>query len=137
MQPRVKSALHEFWQAETRDAAIAAFDNFLEKYDAKYPAACECLRNDRDELLAFYDFPSKHRAHLRTANPIESTYATIRLRHKRTKGSGSRRTSLAMMFKLAESASKRWRRLRVHELIKRIIEGVTFKDGEVKQDIAA
>ena len=137
VQPRAKSALHEIWQAETRDAAITAFDNFLEKYDAKYPATCECLRKDRDELLAFYDFPSKHWAHLRTTNPIESTFATIRLRHKRTKGSGSRRTSLAMMFKLAESASKKWRRLRGYELIMKIIEGVTFKDGEIQQDVAA
>ena len=79
----------------------------LEKYEAKYQGACECLRKDREQLLTFYDFPAEHWAHLRTTNPIESTFATIRLRHRKTKGNGTRRASLAMMFKLAESASKR------------------------------
>lgn len=136
VQPRAKSDLHEIWQAETREAALNAFDNFLEKYDAKYHAACECLRKDRDVLLAFYDFPAQHWAHLRTTNPIESTFATIRLRHRRTKGSGSRRTSLAMMFKLAESASKKWRRLRGHELITHVINQQTIIDGIIQENAA-
>ena len=96
VQPKAKGDLHEIWQAETRAAATKAFDHFLEKYAAKYAKACECLKKDRDELLAFYDFPAEHWGHLRTTNPIESTFATIRLRHRRTKGNGTRRASLAM-----------------------------------------
>jgi putative transposase len=91
VQPRAKSALHEIWQAETRAAAHAAFDGFVEKYGAKYPKAVACLEKDRDELLAFYDFPAEHWVHLRTTNPIESTFATVRLRTAKTKGAGSRR----------------------------------------------
>lgn len=92
IQPKAKSDLHEIWQAATREDANKAFDHFLEKYEAKYQGACECLKKDREELLTFYDFPAEQWAHLRTTNPIESTFATIRLRHKRTKGSGTRRT---------------------------------------------
>lgn len=117
VQPRARAALHEIWQAETRQAADQAFDNFLEKYGVKFQAACECLKKDRDVLMTFYDFPAEHWKHLRTTNPIESTFATIRLRHRKTKGSGTRRTSLAMMFKLGEWAEKRWRRLNGHEQI--------------------
>lgn len=135
VQPRAKAALHEIWQAETRDQANAAFDHFLEKYAAKYAAACECLQKDRDVLLTFYDFPAEHWRHLRTTNPIESTFATIRLRHRRTKGNGTRRTSLAMMFKLAQSAQKRWRRLNGHVQITQLLEGKTFQDG-LLQDAA-
>ncbi len=133
VQPKAKGDLHEIWQAETRAAANVAFDHFLEKYAAKYPAACECLRKDRDVLLTFYDFPAEHWAHLRTTNPIESTFATIRLRHRRTKGSGTRRTSLAMMFKLAQSAAKRWRRLNGHQQIMHLLTGQTFKDGLLQE----
>lgn len=136
VQPRAKSDLHNIWQAETREAANDAFDHFLEKYDAKYPAACECLRKDRDVLLTFYDFPAKHWAHIRTTNPIESTFATIRLRHRRTKGSGSRRTSLAMMFKLSESASKKWRRLRGHEQVIHVLQGHPIINGILQENAA-
>ena len=136
VQPKAKSDIHDIWQAETRKAANTAFDHFLEKYDAKYPKACECLRKDRAVLLTFYDFPAEHWAHLRTTNPIESTFATIRLRHRRTKGSGTRRTSLAMMFKLAESASKKWRRLRAYEQIVHVIQGRQFIDGTRQEDAA-
>jgi transposase-like protein len=135
VQPRAKMDIHEIWMAETRADAISAFDSFLEKYQAKYPAACECLQKDRDALLAFYDFPAEHWKHLRTTNPIESTFATIRLRHRRTKGSGSRRASLAMMFKLAQAAQKRWRRLNGHAHIIHLLEGKSFIDG-VMQDAA-
>ena len=100
-----------------------------EKYEAKYPAACECLKKDRDVLLSFYDFPAEHWGHLRTTNPIESTFATIRLRHRRTKGNGTRKASLTMMFKLAQAAQKRWRRLNKHELMIQILEGKIFTDG--------
>ena len=92
VQPRAKADLHEIWMAETREQASKAFDTFLEKYRAKYEAACNCLSKDRDVLLTFYDFPAEHWKHLRTTNPIESTFATIRLRHRKTKGSGTRRT---------------------------------------------
>ncbi len=135
VQPKAKGDLHEIWQAETRADAHKAFDHFLEKYRAKYPAACDCLAKDRDVLLTFYDFPAEHWAHLRTTNPIESTFATIRLRHRRTKGNGTRRTSLAMMFKLARSAEKRWRRLNGHQQIMHLLTGRTFKDG-LLQDAA-
>lgn len=135
VQPRAKADLHAIWQAETREAAHTAFDHFLEKYGAKYEGACACLRKDRDELLTFYDFPAEHWAHLRTTNPIESTFATIRLRHKRTKGNGTRRASLAMMFKLAHSAEKHWRRLNKYQQIAHVLRGRTFKDG-VLQDAA-
>jgi putative transposase len=129
VQPKAKSDLHEIWQAETRKNANKALDDFLEKYAAKYEKACECLRKDRDELLAFYDFPAEHWGHLRTTNPIESTFATIRLRHRRTKGNGTRRASLTMMFKLAQSAEKRWRRLNGHEQIHPLLQGQRFQDG--------
>lgn len=100
VQPRAKVDLQEIWMAATRAEAVKAFDAFLEKYQAKYPAACECLQKDRDVLLSFYDFPAEHWKHLRTTNPIESTFATIRLRHRRTKGSGSRRASLVLCHSL-------------------------------------
>lgn len=90
VQPKAKGDLHEIWQAETKDDANKAFDHFLEKYGAKYAGACECLRKDRDVMLTFYDFPAEHWSHLRTTNPIESTFATIRLRHRKTKGNGTR-----------------------------------------------
>lgn len=135
VQPRAKADIHDIWQADTRADAEKAFEHFLEKYRAKYAKACECLRKDREVLLTFYDFPAEHWVHLRTTNPIESTFATIRLRHRRTKGSGSRRASLAMMFKLAQSAEKRWRRLNGHQQILHVLAGKTFKDGTL-QDAA-
>jgi len=135
VQPKAKADLHEIWQAETREQANTAFDHFIEKYTAKYEAACECLKKDRDVLLTFYDFPAEHWKHLRTTNPIESTFATIRLRHRRTKGNGTRRASLTMMFKLAQSAQKRWRRLNGHALILSLLQGKTFQDGLI-QDAA-
>lgn len=135
VQGKAKADLHEIWQAETKADAETAFDLFLEKYQDKYEKAAECLEKDRETLLAFYDFPAKHWTHLRTTNPIESTFATIRLRHRKTKGSGSRKTSLAMMFKLAQSAEKRWRRLNGHEEIVLLLEGKKFIDG-IMQDAA-
>jgi len=137
VQPKAKGDLHEIWQAETKAAAEQAFDHFLKKYEAKYQPACDCLRKDREQLLAFYDFPAEHWGHLRTTNPIESTFSTIRLRHRKTKGNGTRRASLAMMFKLAQSASKKWKRLRSHEKITLVIEGRSFKDGIMQEEIAA
>jgi putative transposase len=133
LQPEAKDKLHQIWMAPMRNAANQAFDHFIKLYEAKYPKACQCLTKDRDVLLTFYDFPAEHWIHVRTTNPIESTFATVRLRHKKTKGNGSRRACLAMVFRLCQSAEKRWRRLNGHELIQDIIAGVTFTDGEKKQ----
>jgi transposase-like protein len=133
VQPRAKAALHEIWMSATRAASSKAFDTFLEKYRAKYEDACTCLEKDRDVLLSFYDFPAEHWKHLRTTNPIQSTFATIRLRHRRTKGNGTRRTSLAMMFKLAQSAEKRWKRLNGHEQINHMLQGKRFVDGVLQE----
>ena len=105
-QPTAKAKLHDIWMAPTREEAVKAFDLFLGTYGAKYPQACECLAKDREALLCFYDFPAEHWGHLRTTNPIESTFATVRLRTKRTKGHGSGKAALAMVFKLAQAASK-------------------------------
>src|SRR5690606_25761708 len=116
-------------------AAEAAFDHFVEVYEAKYPKAVDCLAKDLAEVLTFYAFPAEHWMHLRTTNPIESTCATVRLRTDKTKGCGSRLATLTMVFKLAESAQKRWRRLNGHELIGGLIAGIPFTDG-VKQHAA-
>ena len=128
-QPKAKGMVHDIWMAETKEEANRAFDAFIETYEAKYPKAAECLAKDRDALLTFYDFPAEHWRHLRTTNPIESTFATIRLRHRRTKGSGSRTASLTMMFKLAQSASRRWRLLNGSQLLPEVLQGTPFKDG--------
>ncbi len=136
VQLKAKSDIHDIWQAETRETANQAFDHLLEKYRTKYPRACETLNKDREVLMTFYDFPAEHWPHLRTTNPIESTFATIRLRHRRTKGSSTRRTSLAMMFKLAESASKKWRRLRGYEQITLVVQRRQFIDGTPQENAA-
>jgi putative transposase len=137
LQSRAKEAIHNIWMADTRQAANQAFDSFLATYSAKYAKACECLAKDREELLTFYDFPAEHWKHLRTTNPIESVFATVRLRHKRTKGSGSRTACLAMVQQLMLSASKRWRLLNGYDLLPDVIAGVQFTDGVKSQEIAA
>jgi putative transposase len=137
LQPRAKEAIHEIWMAETRELANQAFDEFLATYTAKYPKACECLVKDRDELLTFYDFPAEHWKHLRTTNPIESVFATVRLRHRRTKGNGSRKACLAMVQQLMLSAAKRWRLLNGSDLLPDVIAGVQFTDGVKSQEAAA
>jgi len=129
VQPKAKAMLHEIWQAETKSDAETAFALFVTTFAAKYPKAVECLAKDRDVLLTFYDFPAEHWIHLRTTNPIESTFATVRLRHRRTKGSGSRTACLTMVFKLALAAEKRWRRLNGSALLPEVIRGVRFIDG--------
>jgi len=130
---RAKAMLHDIWMAETRAAARQAFDLFVETFNAKYPKAVECLTTDRDVLLQFYDFPAEHWAHLRTTNPIESTFSTVRLRTGKTKGCGSRTACLAMVFKLAQSAEQHWRALNGSTLISDIIAGVQFVDGVKKE----
>ncbi len=129
LQPQAKAKLNDIWQAETRAEAERAFDLFLSTYEAKYPKATECLRKDRDVLLTFYDFPAEHWIHLRTTNPIESMFATVRLRHRRTKGNGSRQACLTMVYKLMESAAKHWRLLNGSQLLPDVIAGVVFTDG--------
>ena len=129
IQAKAKSMLHDIWMAGTRKQANDAFDLFVEIFQAKYPKAVECLAKDRDVLLRFYDFPAEHWVHIRTTNPIESTFATVRLRTKRTKGCGSRTACLTMVFKLTQCAEKHWRRLNGKELIPEVIRGITFIDG--------
>jgi putative transposase len=138
-QAKAKAALHEFWMAESRSAAAHAFDHFLFTYEAKYAKATECLAKDREPLLTFYDFPAEHWTHLRTTNPIESTFATVRLRTAKTRGCVSRAGILAMVFKLTKSAEQRWRKLKGAERLAQVIKGVRFKDGlqEEAQRIAA
>ena len=126
---QAKKDLHQIWMADTRDAANAAFDRFVGIYQAKYPKAIEMLMKDRDELLAFYDFPAVHWQSLRTTNPIESTFATIRHRTKRSKGCLTRTTMLSMMFKLGQCAESKWRRLRGFRELDKVIRGVKFKNG--------
>jgi len=129
LQGKAKRALQNIWMAETRKAAEAAFDTFAEIYGTKYDKAVECLTKDRDVLLAFYDFPAEHWMHLRTTNPIESTFATVRHRTTRSKGCLSNKTALAMTFKLAQSAEMSWHRLRGYNQLPKIIMGVKFNDG--------
>ena len=128
-QPKAKSMLHEIWMAETRAQAERAFDRFIADYRAKYPKATDCLAKDRAALLAFYDFPAEHWIHIRTTNPIESTFATIRHRTERTKGCVSRSSLLGLTFKLAMSAEQSWSRLRGFERLAEVVAGVKFIDG--------
>jgi len=132
VQGRAKSAIHDMYMAETKDEAIAALKAFLDTYRAKYPKACECLLDSEDALFAFYDFPAEHWVHLRTTNPIESTFATVRHRTRRTKGCGSRMATLTMVFKLAAEAEKHWRKLNNHGLILKLLQGSVFVDGILK-----
>jgi putative transposase len=134
-QPKAKAMLHDIWMAETKQKAEAAFDTFISTFGAKYPKATACPAKDREVLLAFYDFPAEHWVHLRTTNPIESTFATVRLRTRRTKGCGSRTACLTMVFKLVQAAEGHWRRLNGSALLSDVIHGVCFVDGI--KDIAA
>ena len=135
-QPKAKAALHAIYEAENRADAEKAFDQFVATYEAKYPQATECLSKDREVLLSFYDFPAEHWRHIRTTNPIESTFATVRLRTVKTKGSGSRMACLTMVFKLMESASGRWRSLNGSERLQAVLSGAKFVDGIEVKDAA-
>lgn len=136
LQARAKENLHQIWMAATKEKAEKAFDHFVKSYEAKYPKAVECLTKDRDVLLTFYDFPAEHWIHLRTTNPIESTFATVRLRTVKTRGMLTRDAMMTMVFKLSMSAQKRWRRLNRPERLGDLIQGVKFVDG-IKQEEAA
>jgi transposase-like protein len=134
-QAKAKQALHAIWQAETQAEAEKAFDLFIKTYEPKYPKATTCLQKDREELMAFYDFPAQHWQSIRTTNPIESTFGTIRHRTKRSKGCLSRDSMLHMMFKLGQCAEKKWRRLRGFDYLAKVITGIKFKDGIEVTDI--
>ena len=133
IQARAKDNLHQIWMAETKAEAEKAFDHFIGSYEVKYPKATECLSKDRDVLLTFYDFPAEHWVHLRTTNPVESTFATVRLRTNKTRGMLTRDTMMTMVFKLSLSAQQRWRRLNKPERLGELIEGIRFVDG-IKQE---
>lgn len=132
-QAKAKSMLHEIWMSATREDAYTAFSAFIAEYEAKYPKATECLAKDKQELLTFYDFPAEHWAHLRTTNPIESTFATVRNRTYKVKGAFSSKTIVTMTFKLIQSAEKHWIKLRGFHHLDNVIRGVKFKDGKLEK----
>jgi len=129
LQPQAKSHIHEMYLSPGRAKAIEAYEEFLRLYGAKYPKACECLRKDKDVLFTFYDFPAEHWGHLRTTNPIESTFAGVRHRTRQTKGCGSRLATLSMVFQLVRVAEKHWRRLNGRQQLAQVVAGVKFIDG--------
>ena len=137
VQDAMKADIREISAAPTRAAAETAITIFVEKYGAKYPKAAECLTRDRHALLAFFDFPAEHWDHLRTTNPIESVFATVRHRTVRTKGALSPTTAKLMVFKLVMAAAKTWRRLKGENLLPKVVAGVTFKDGTEVVDVPA
>jgi len=129
LQSKAKKLLHEIWMAPGREEAEKSFDHFIEIYGAKYPKAVECLRKDREILLAFYDFPAEHWRHIRTTNPIESTFATVRLRTNKVKSCFSGQTVVAMAFQLCRCAEKRWKKINGVNQLSKIMEGIKFVDG--------
>jgi len=133
VQSKAKAMIREMWQAPTKKDALSAYQHFLNAWHEKYPKAVECLQKDEEVLFTFYDFPAAHWAHIRTTNPIESTYATVRHRTKRTKGCGSRMATLTMVWKLAMEAQKTWRRLMGYQQITLVMEGRRFVDGEIEE----
>ena len=136
-QAKAKKRIHEIWMAATRENAEKAFDHFIEIYEAKYPKAVACLAKDREELLTFYDFPAEHWAHLRTTNPVESSFATVRLRTAKVRGCFSRETVLTMAFRLCLEAEKKWRRLNGSSHVANVLAGIVYKDGIHPDRIAA
>jgi transposase-like protein len=137
VQPRAKEKIHEMYLSPTKEEALKAYEEFNSLYESKYENACKCLQKDKENLFMFYDFPAEHWKHIRTTNPIESTFATVRLRTKRTKGCGSRIATLTMVYKLMLEAEKRWQRIRGYKLIPLVMKGVKFKDGErVEEEVA-
>jgi transposase-like protein len=129
VQPKAKAGFKEIWMAEGRAGAEKAFDCFLAMYEAKYDKAAACLAKDRETLLAFYDFPAEHWKHIRTSNPIESTFATVRHRTTRAKGCLSHDTGVIMVFKMIQTAQSSWRRLDGQNQLPKLITGVKFTDG--------
>ena len=136
VQGKAKQLIHQMYLAPTRNAALAAYDQFISSYQIKFPKGCEWLQKDKEVLFTFYDFPAQHWSHLRTTNSIESTLLPPASNH-RTKGSGSRIATLTMVFKLGMEASKHWRRLNGPELVAKVVIGVKFIDGEEQIEQAA
>ena len=134
VQGKLREALKEIWMAETKESAEQAFKQTVARFGDKYPKAINKLVKDEEELLAFYDFPDVHWTHIRTTNPIESTFATVRLRSKRAKNCGSRETTLAMVYKLLETAQKRWRRIQGFNLLTLVVNNVIFKNGKQEDE---
>jgi putative transposase len=132
--PTAKKQLQNIWMAPTRKEAYQAFDHFVKLHEAKYPKATECLQKDKDELLAFYDFPAEHWVHIRTTNPIESTFASVRHRTYKAKGAFSRTTITTMVFKLCDNAEKHWRKLRGFNYLADVIRGIKFVNGIRQED---
>jgi putative transposase len=130
VQPRAKDMLHEIMYAPDRQSALEDIERFSQEFAAKYPKAVECLIKDQDELLTFFDFPAEHWLHLRTTNPIESSFSTVKARTKKTKGAGSRKAGLAMAFKLLLAAQKRWRKITAPHLVALVQAGIKFPDGQ-------
>jgi len=133
VQPYAKKMIHEMYLSPTKEKALAAYRRFLTEYEAKYPKATDCLRKDEDVLFTFYDFPAEHWMHIRTTNPIESAFATVRHRTRQTKGCGSRQATLMMVFKLAKQAERHWRKLNGAQLLAHVIRGVVFTDGVMEK----
>jgi len=137
IQPKAKSMIHEMYMAATKETALSAYDHFVDVFSDKYPKAVECLVKDKEDLFTFYDFPATHWIHIRTTNPIESTFATVKLRTYKTKGCGSRTATLTMVFKLAMEAARTWKKLKGHKLIVHVLENKKFVDGELAEEVAA
>ena len=138
VQPNAKRMIHEMYMSPTKETALKAYDEFLAHYSAKYSGATKCLEKDKEQMFNFYDFPAEHWQHIRTTNPIESTFATVRHRSRQTKGCGSRMATLTMVYKLGAVAEKGWRRLRGFQLLSKVVAGVKFKNGEemIKEQVA-
>jgi transposase-like protein len=138
VQANAKRMIHEMYMSAAKEKALKAYDQFIAHYSAKYPGAVKCLEKDKEQMFTFYDFPAEHWQHIRTTNPIESTFATVRHRSRQTKGCGSRMATLTMVYKLGAMAEKGWRRLRGYKLLSKVIAGVKLKDGEevIKEQVA-
>jgi transposase-like protein len=137
LQTKAKQRLHQIWMADNKAEAEKNFDAFIQTYEAKYPKVTDCLKKDRDALLTFYDFPAEHWRHIRTTNPIESTFATVRLRTAKVRGCFSSLTVLTMAFQLCRCAQKRWIKLHHPERLGEVIRGVKFVNGIIEKRIAA
>ena len=132
-QPKAKDMIHQMYEADTQEEALDQYDHFVRLFEAKYPKVCACLSKDKEALFTFYDFPAHHWRHLRTTNPIESTFGPVRQRTRQTKGCGSRKATLMMVYKLATEAEKKWQRLHGCKWLAKVVEGVQFIDGVMKK----
>jgi len=137
IQPKAKSMIKDMYMAPTKENALKSYDHFIKVFEDKYPKAVGCLIKDKEDLFTFYDFPAIHWIHIRTTNPIESTFATVRLRTTKTKGCGSRMATLTMVFKLAMEAARTWKKLKGHQFILHVLENKKFIDGELAEEVAA